>query len=63
MSGTLQRVPGADVDGAWVDRVEALVRRWLATEVFDAMGEPGEDERWEIFYEFHEYLQKEYPLV
>ena len=31
--------------------------------MFDAMGEPGEDERWEIFYEFHEYLQKQYPLV
>ncbi|KAI4522518.1 carboxypeptidase S [Schizophyllum commune Loenen D] len=35
----------------------------IPTEVFDAMGEPGEDERWEIFYEFHEYLQKQYPLV
>ncbi|KAI5832984.1 carboxypeptidase S [Schizophyllum commune Tattone D] len=35
----------------------------IPTEVFDTMGEPGEDERWEIFYKFHEYLQKEYPLV
>ncbi|TRM59536.1 carboxypeptidase S [Schizophyllum amplum] len=35
----------------------------IPTEVFDAMGEPGEDSRWDIFYEFHDYLLKSYPLV
>ncbi|KAL3423015.1 peptidase family M20/M25/M40 [Phlyctema vagabunda] len=29
----------------------------------DVMGPPGEDERWEIFYEFAAYLQKTFPLV
>ncbi|RDW88227.1 carboxypeptidase S [Coleophoma cylindrospora] len=29
----------------------------------DVMGKPGEDERWEIFYEFHDYLESTFPLV
>ncbi|RDW95194.1 carboxypeptidase S [Coleophoma crateriformis] len=29
----------------------------------DGMGKPGEDKRWEIFYEFHDYLESTFPLV
>lgn len=29
----------------------------------DDMGHPGEDERWEIFYEFYDYLKKTFPLI
>ncbi|WWD18397.1 hypothetical protein CI109_102847 [Kwoniella shandongensis] len=35
----------------------------IPTEVFDEMGEPGEDKRWDIFADFHKYLEKAYPLV
>ncbi|ORY30169.1 putative carboxypeptidase s precursor [Naematelia encephala] len=35
----------------------------VPTQVYDGMGEPGEDERWDIFGEFHEYLEESYPLV
>ncbi|TYJ52125.1 hypothetical protein B9479_007279 [Cryptococcus floricola] len=35
----------------------------IPTEIFDVMGEIGEDERWDVFYEFSEYLEKAFPLV
>ncbi len=35
----------------------------IPTESFDHMGKVGEDERWNIFKEFHEYLEKTFPLV
>lgn len=35
----------------------------IATESFDDMGEIGEDERWEVFIGFQEYLNKTFPLV
>jgi hypothetical protein len=35
----------------------------IATESFDDMGLVGEDERWGIFYDFHRFLEKRFPLV
>ncbi|KAK8854620.1 hypothetical protein IAR55_003359 [Kwoniella newhampshirensis] len=35
----------------------------VPTEIFDVMGEIGEDKRWDVFYEFSEYLEKAYPLI
>ncbi|RDW67020.1 hypothetical protein BP5796_09769 [Coleophoma crateriformis] len=35
----------------------------IPTESFDDLGEVGVDERWEIFKEFHAYLEKTFPLV
>jgi len=35
----------------------------IPTESFDDMGEVGEDSRWEIFGEFHDYLAEAFPLV
>lgn len=29
----------------------------------DVMDDPGKDERWEIFYKFHAYLEESFPLV
>ena len=33
------------------------------TEAFDDMGPVGEEPRWEIFGEFHAYLDKKFPLM
>ncbi|WVO21424.1 uncharacterized protein IAS62_002732 [Cryptococcus decagattii] len=35
----------------------------VPTEVFDVMGEIGEDERWDVFYKFADYLEESFPLV
>jgi Gly-Xaa carboxypeptidase len=35
----------------------------IPTESFDDMGKVGEDPRWDVFIEFHEYLEKTFPLV
>ncbi|WWC63515.1 uncharacterized protein I303_106118 [Kwoniella dejecticola CBS 10117] len=35
----------------------------IPTEVFDVMGEIGEDDRWDVFYKFADYLETSYPLV
>ncbi|ORX38339.1 hypothetical protein BD324DRAFT_620480 [Kockovaella imperatae] len=35
----------------------------IPTEIFDVMGEVGEDPRWDIFYKHAEYLEKAYPLI
>ena len=35
----------------------------FATESFDDMGPVGEDPRWDVFHEFHDYLAKIYPNV
>ncbi|KAK8858509.1 hypothetical protein IAR55_002736 [Kwoniella newhampshirensis] len=35
----------------------------IPTQVYDEMGEPGEDKRWDTFLDFHDYLEKAYPLV
>ena len=43
------------------DRLSGAVR--IATESFDDMGPVGEDPRWDIFQEFHDYLEKTYPLM
>jgi Gly-Xaa carboxypeptidase len=34
-----------------------------STEIYDEMGPIGEDERWEIFEEFHDYLAQAFPLM
>jgi Gly-Xaa carboxypeptidase len=35
----------------------------IPTESFDDMGKVGEDSRWDVFIEFHDYLKKIFPLV
>ncbi|KAL1696594.1 hypothetical protein GGG16DRAFT_43379 [Schizophyllum commune] len=35
----------------------------VPTEAFDDMGPVGEEPRWEIFGEFHAYLDKKFPLI
>lgn len=35
----------------------------IPTESFDDMGKVGEDDRWNVFAEFHDYLEKTFPFV
>jgi hypothetical protein len=43
------------------DRLSGAVR--IATENFDDMGPVGIDPRWDIFQDFHDYLEHTYPLM
>lgn len=48
---------------------EGQIRDWLSgavkvpTEIFDVMGEVGEDPRWDVFFKFADYMEKAFPLV
>lgn len=35
----------------------------IPTESFDDMGKVGNDSRWDIFQDFHKYLEESFPLV
>ena|SRR5579859_4575348 len=43
------------------DRLSGAVR--IATESFDDMGPVGIDPRWDIFQDFHNYLEQTFPLM
>lgn len=59
--------PSVNTSTAWEakDRIiewhQGAIR--IPTQVWDEMGAPGEDTRWEVFSKFHEYLESSYPLV
>ncbi|KAL5113383.1 hypothetical protein ACEQ8H_008748, partial [Pleosporales sp. CAS-2024a] len=44
-----------------IERLSGAVQ--VPTQSYDDMGEIGEDERWDIFYDFAVYLEKTFPLV
>jgi Gly-Xaa carboxypeptidase len=44
-----------------IERLSGAVQ--IPTQSYDDMGEVGKDPRWELFYEFAEYLEKTFPLV
>ncbi|KAL2063112.1 hypothetical protein VTL71DRAFT_6184 [Oculimacula yallundae] len=44
-----------------IERLSGAVR--MKTETFDDLGEIGVDKRWDVFYAFHEYLEKTFPRV
>ncbi|KAK3306400.1 uncharacterized protein B0T15DRAFT_138842 [Chaetomium strumarium] len=46
---------------ATVRRLSGAVQ--VKTESFDDLGAIGEDARWDVFYRFHEYLEKTFPLI
>lgn len=46
---------------ATIERITGAVK--IKTETFDDLGAIEEDGRWEVFYGFHEYLEKTFPLV
>ena len=44
-----------------VERLSGAVQ--VPTENFDDMGEIGEDERWDVFYDLEKYFKDTFPLV
>ena len=46
---------------ATIKRLSAAVQ--VKTESFDDLGVIGEDARWDVFYAFHEFLEKTFPLI
>jgi Gly-Xaa carboxypeptidase len=42
-------------------RLQGAVK--ISTESFDDMGQVGGDPRWDVFVDFHAYLEKTFPLV
>lgn len=46
---------------ATIRRLSAAVQ--VKTESFDDLGAIGEDARWDVFYNFYEYLEKTFPLI
>ncbi|KUJ21139.1 carboxypeptidase S [Mollisia scopiformis] len=46
---------------ATIERLSNAVK--IKTETFDDLGEIGVDKRWDVFYGFHDYLEKTFPLV
>jgi Gly-Xaa carboxypeptidase len=62
-------LPDHSLDSAAIYAAKPRIVEWhqdairIPTEVYDEMGAPGEDERWEIFADFHAYLETAYPLT
>jgi Gly-Xaa carboxypeptidase len=46
---------------ATIRRLSGAVQ--VKTESFDDLGAIGEDPRWDVFYSFHDYLEKTFPLI
>ncbi|SPQ23968.1 8bfe390d-2ea1-4d76-b3e3-bd0eb1963ccb [Thermothielavioides terrestris] len=46
---------------ATIRRLSGAVQ--VRTESFDDLGAIGEDPRWDVFYDFHQYLEKTFPLI
>ncbi|KAH6857018.1 hypothetical protein B0I37DRAFT_369009 [Chaetomium sp. MPI-CAGE-AT-0009] len=46
---------------ATIKRLSAAVQ--VKTESFDDLGVIGEDARWDVFYAFHEFLEKTFPRI
>ena len=42
-------------------RMQGAVK--IPTESFDDMGPVGDDPRWDIFVDFHDFLKETFPLV
>ncbi|KAK4173360.1 putative carboxypeptidase [Triangularia setosa] len=54
-------IEGDAFRNASVDRLSGAVQ--VKTESFDDLGEVGQDPRWEVFFNFHKYLEKTFPLI
>ncbi|KAK4149551.1 hypothetical protein C8A00DRAFT_18781 [Chaetomidium leptoderma] len=46
---------------ATIRRLSAAVQ--VKTESFDDLGAIGKDPRWDVFYDFHQYLEDTFPLI
>jgi Gly-Xaa carboxypeptidase len=51
----------AEFRNATIRRLSGAVQ--VKSESFDDLGVIGEDPRWDVFYDFHRYLEKTFPLI
>ncbi|KAK4205129.1 putative carboxypeptidase [Triangularia verruculosa] len=54
-------IEGDAFRNASVDRLSGAVQ--VKTVSFDDLGDVGQDPRWEVFFTFHKFLEKTFPLV
>lgn len=57
----MSELSGEDFFNASVERLQGAVK--IPTESFDDMKPVGDDPRWNIFSDFHKYLEETFPLV
>ncbi|KZV71076.1 carboxypeptidase S [Peniophora sp. CONT] len=62
LSTTLDTYLSSDDGERWAIESLSLAVR-IPTQIFDDFGLPGEDPRWEIMLDMHEFLRKRFPLV
>jgi Gly-Xaa carboxypeptidase len=55
------RIASSAFRNATIKRLSAAVQ--VKTESFDDLGAIGEDPRWDVFYGFHDFLEKTFPLI
>ncbi|EAQ88483.1 hypothetical protein CHGG_05102 [Chaetomium globosum CBS 148.51] len=56
-----EHISSAAFRNATIKRLSGAVQ--IKTESFDDLGVIGEDPRWDVFYTFHEFLEKTFPLI
>lgn len=54
-------ISGDAFRNASIGRLSGAVR--VKTETFDDLGPVGDDPRWDVFYDFHQYLEATFPLI
>ncbi|KAK4183068.1 hypothetical protein QBC35DRAFT_394665 [Podospora australis] len=55
------RISSSEFRNLSINRLSGAIQ--VRTESFDDMGAVGQDKRWDIFYDFHRYLEASFPLV
>ncbi|KAL2015631.1 hypothetical protein VTK56DRAFT_5071 [Thermocarpiscus australiensis] len=55
------RISSTEFRNASIRRLSGAVQ--VKTESFDDLGPVGEDRRWDVFYNFHRYLETTFPLI
>lgn len=61
LEGLDKRITSGAFRDATIDRLSGAVK--VKTESFDDLGVIGQDPRWDVFYDFHAYLEKTFPLI
>ncbi|KAK4097661.1 carboxypeptidase S [Parathielavia hyrcaniae] len=56
-----ERIASSGFRNATIRRLSGAVQ--VKTESFDDLGPIGEDPRWDVFYDFHRFLEQTFPLI
>ena len=61
LNGMYEYLSSSDFANASITRLSEAIQ--VRTESFDDLGPVGEDPRWDVFYKFHDYLEKTFPKI